>query len=592
MNKKVYKVFTTICCIKDVKMRNKKFIFILVVMGFLILSLCFVFATIAAPAVWAEGNTTSLYDEGVFTINWTAGAGDAAANYTLHLWMNDNFINSTDNVNISTLGYAWSNATEANYTFSFSALNASDAVTGANSSNVSMYVDATAPLVNWTDSGYNNVTYKKNTDYLTVNLSVGDALSGLTNSYCIFDINTTNESIAVSSNWCNSTYLNLTGLSDGNQTIDVWVNDTVNNVGVNLSHYVVWVDTTAPTVTLPQYSNATTKKNTDNLILNISVSDVASGLTNSLCVFDINGTNETVAVSSGWCNTTQLNLTGLADGNHTIDIWVNDTLNTVKLNNSYAVWIDTTNPTVPTFSCTPFSVYDNANVSCSCSGSTSSSTINTSYGSSGYSFTQYPSTSSRGTFTLTCTTKDYSGNTNSVTTTYTVARDQSTGGSLGGGVATWTNTYIVTDEQFKEGFTRELRAKNRVRVSVGGSTHHVGIKEVTETTAKISIESDPIEAILNVGDIRKFDVDSDAVYDIQVTLNSILGGVVDITILSIFEEVTTETEEVEQEKEESAQEIKEDELAIEKDKNLTWLWILIGVVIIVLGFLIFVKKKK
>ena len=193
---------------------------------------------------------------------------------------------------------------------------------------------------------YSNTTSKKSSETLTLNVSVTDALSNLTGSVCLVDVNgTSNQSISVSSGWCNSDVINLTGASvDGNYTIKVYVNDTVNNIGLNDS-YVVQIDDTAPTITLPQYTNATYKKNTDTLTLNISVSDATSGLTGSFCFIDVNGTsNQTVAVSSGWCNSSVINLTGSIDGNHTLKVYVNDTVNNIGLNDSYVVQVDSTNP--------------------------------------------------------------------------------------------------------------------------------------------------------------------------------------------------------------------------------------------------------
>ena len=102
-------------------------------------------------------------------------------------------------------------------------------------------------------------------------------------------------------------------------------------------------DNTAPTVTLPVYTNATKYKNTQSLIFNLFVIDTESGA--SYCAVNVAGnTNQTVAVSSGWCNGTYA-LTGISDGNQTINAYANDTVGNTALNNSYVVWVDTTAPT-------------------------------------------------------------------------------------------------------------------------------------------------------------------------------------------------------------------------------------------------------
>src|SRR3989339_390338 len=158
----------------------------------------------------------------------------------------------------------------------------------------------------------NNATpnYDEGTFTLNWTSGAGDAESnysiyGFSNGVCLIDVNGTNQSVSISSGWCNSSAIALTGLTDGNKTIKVWVNDSANNIGLNNS-YVVEVDTTAPVITLPFYTNATKKKNTESLILNISVTDATSGLTNGVCLIDVNGTNQSVSISSGWCNSSAI----------------------------------------------------------------------------------------------------------------------------------------------------------------------------------------------------------------------------------------------------------------------------------------------
>lgn len=105
--------------------------------------------------------------------------------------------------------------------------------------------------------------------------------------------------------------------------------------------YIGTIDNSAPSVTLPEYTNGTIKTNTDTLTLNISVIDTGgSGLTGSVCSININGTNQSIAVSSGWCNTTSAWLSGLGNGNRTIWVYANDTANNMGLNNSYVVNIN------------------------------------------------------------------------------------------------------------------------------------------------------------------------------------------------------------------------------------------------------------
>ncbi len=211
-------------------------------------------------------------------------------------------------------------------------------------------VDTTAPTI--TLPVYVNATKYKNTQNMIFNISVTDSGSGP--SYCRINVNgNANQTLAVSNGWCNGTYA-LTGLTDGNKTIYAYANDTLGNTGLNNS-YVVWIDSTGPTITLPVYVNATKKKSTDTLTLNISVID--TGTPQSPCFISLNGgTNQTITYSNGWCNGT-VSLAGLTDGNKTIRIYDNDSFGNMALNNSYVVWIDTTAP-IASFGTNPIDNYN------------------------------------------------------------------------------------------------------------------------------------------------------------------------------------------------------------------------------------------
>ncbi|MEK6840415.1 MAG: Ig-like domain-containing protein, partial [Nanoarchaeota archaeon] len=321
---------------------------------------------------------------------------------------------------------AWANDTTGNSAFS--------------TTNRTFTIDTVAPVI--TLPFYVNATKKTSTsDTITLNISVTDATTNP--SACKIDINGTNQTVTVSSGWCNITNGFLTGLSDGNRTINVHVNDSTGQFGLNNSFVVfvdavapvaqfgtnladnanrsnssvtfdlrgfdgiflddialygnwtgswianqtnftpinatywnitvdaipqgkwrwaAWandshnnqafsttnrtftIDTVAPVITLPFYANGTLKKNTEALTLNISVSDTTTNP--SACNIDINGTNQTVTVSSGWCNITNGFLTNLADGNRTINVHVNDSTGQFGLNNSFVVKIDSTAPVI------------------------------------------------------------------------------------------------------------------------------------------------------------------------------------------------------------------------------------------------------
>ncbi|MFH1521910.1 MAG: NosD domain-containing protein [archaeon] len=167
----------------------------------------------------------------------------------------------------------------------------------------------------------------------------------------------------------------------------------------------------------------------------------------------------------------------------------------------------------------------------------------------------------------------------------------SSSSSGGGSTLFWTSTFVTTDEQFIEGYTRELFVKNRVRVKINNIDHHIGLVELTSTTAKINVSSDPQQAIFLIGDIRKFDVTEDGYYDIVVTLNGIANNKANITVKSISEEVTAETIEQEVEKEATAAGEEEVEDIGEGETSKAWVWVL-AVVIVLIIILLGIGYKK
>lgn len=386
-----------------------------------VLSALFVFAAPSAPTnLVINENVTPLYDEGAFSVNWTAGGGEAEANYTIYIYAGG--VLYTTVTNNSATGYSYTNTTEANYTFTVAGVNTTG-IAGANSSNVSMYIDTTAPTI--TLPVYTNATFKKNTDTLTLNVLISDALSGSTNSICLIDINGTNQTVAVSGGWCNSTSINLTGASDSNQTINAWANDTVNNFGLNNS-YVVQIDSTSPTASLGTNPIANLNTTDTTPTFDFKCSDNLGPIShvnlygNWSSGWHANYTN-TSFTNNTWFNQT---IQTFSEGAYTWGAYCNDTAGNSDWSINRTFIVDITAPGI-TFSCSPSTVSADATVTCSCSGSDTISGFN----SSTLSYVSNPSTSDTGTYTITCTGSDYAGNSNSETTSYTVESVGSGSGS-------------------------------------------------------------------------------------------------------------------------------------------------------------------
>ncbi len=191
------------------------------------------------------------------------------------------------------------------------------------------------------------------------------------------------------------------------------------------------------------------------------------------------------------------------------------------------------------------------------------------------------------------TTPNVAGSVTSVSSTTT---SSSSGGT--GITATWKSTKIITENEFKTGAVRELGAKERVRVTVEKSAHYVGVKALTSTTATIEVSSTPQQATFSVGEEKKFDVNSDSIYDIYVKLNSINNNKASVTIRSISEKISApivEAPKQEEKKKESALPETSRETTTEtlkETKSLTWLWMVIIAIIVLLIAIVILSLAK
>jgi LPXTG-motif cell wall-anchored protein len=147
-----------------------------------------------------------------------------------------------------------------------------------------------------------------------------------------------------------------------------------------------------------------------------------------------------------------------------------------------------------------------------------------------------------------------------------------------------------------------LGTKERVKVTLSGQEHHVGIASVGTSSVTVEIASTPRNVTLAIGETKKVELTNDTIYDLAVTLNSISSGKANLTIISISEKMpessssstgaatqeqpstkpTTETKTADTKGTTSA--------SSKTGKNTTWA-IVIVVVIIVLVIL-FLKRRK
>jgi hypothetical protein len=163
-----------------------------------------------------------------------------------------------------------------------------------------------------------------------------------------------------------------------------------------------------------------------------------------------------------------------------------------------------------------------------------------------------------------------------------------TEGGGGGG----TIVYVISDADFEKGYTKDVKINEKLQVKINDEEHSISVTSLTASTATIKVESTPQQAVLAIGDEKKFEVTGDNYYDIYVKLNNITSSKASITIKKISElipsvsPVTNETE-TKPEAEKGAE---------EKVKTAPvvplLLWIISAVVIMGIIIVLIVKGKK
>jgi hypothetical protein len=247
-----------------------------------------------------------------------------------------------------------------------------------------------------------------------------------------------------------------------------------------------------------------------------------------------------------------------AQGWHNVTIWVNDTVGNLN-KTSFTFLIDNSTPSVSlaksagsdTTVTITVSIGDStySTIPSSCSVDKTGATV------SGTGTTQTLTDSNLNcgthyTYTVSCADSASNSASGSITILTDSCGSSSSGGSGGGGTSTWTNTYNYNSQELSEQtepITKTLSSHSRVKVMVEGEEHYVGVKSVTASSASIEIASTPQTAEINVGETKKFDIDADGSYEIQVILNKIVGTSADLSISYIDEktvagEVTSGTE--------------------------------------------------
>jgi hypothetical protein len=128
--------------------------------------------------------------------------------------------------------------------------------------------------------------------------------------------------------------ITATGLAEGNRTLNVYANDTLNHLSIKL--YIFEFDTEPPNFILESPTNESVVETGGMIDLNIY--DDLSNL--HLAWYNWNGgSNSTIT------DPFQITITGLAEGNNTLNVWANDTMSNEN-NTLFIFEVDDTAPAI------------------------------------------------------------------------------------------------------------------------------------------------------------------------------------------------------------------------------------------------------
>ena len=143
-------------------------------------------------------------------------------------------------------------------------------------------------------------------------------------------------------------------------------------------------------------------------------------------------------------------------------------------------------------------------------------------------------------------------------------------------------SYDEKDFSLYSSVNKILGKNDKIKIKINNESHSVTISSLTNTSTSIEVSSTTQTANLSIGGIKKFDVNADGYYDLQVTLNAITNSRADVTIsylhelIAITTPATTENVAVL-----TNSEIKSDEETTPGIDMSLYVFILIGIIIIV-----------
>jgi hypothetical protein len=208
--------------------------------------------------------------------------------------------------------------------------------------------------------------------------------------------------------------------------------------------------------------------------------------------------NKTIANNNSLNLSYLWNTSGTTDGSYFVKVVATDNTSQTSFDLSDDFTIDNTNPTA-VLTCTPSDVSSGDTIVCSCSG------IDATSGIASTSYTQYPPTSSSGTYSTTCTVTDNAGNLGRSTFNYNVMSRATSSPATGGGSSSSSTGTISTQSsnlttQNNTLSSSPIPENKTIGVNVENATYNLTVLKVGNNSVETIFSYDRIERTISVGE--------------------------------------------------------------------------------------------
>jgi len=109
------------------------------------------------------------------------------------------------------------------------------------------------------------------------------------------------------------------------------------------------------------------------------------------------------------------------------------------------------------------------------------------------------------------------------------------GGGGGGGGSSGNKTYTFTEEQTKTGITKDIGGNEAIKFVVLGKEHLLIINKIENQRVNVTLHGSTVIFILNLSEEKKFELNQDNFYDLNIKLNDIKNNKANFTIKEIHE---------------------------------------------------------